>query len=131
MPINEMLKQGIKDEEDSLDKAKQQSKERKEKAARKAAEEEAARKAAEEKAEEEARKAAEEEAARKAAEKGKHAGGRPTLQSTGKVARTQFSLTLKQEDYDTFLERAWAEDLSFSKFMEKAAKEYMKTHKTK
>ena len=58
----------------------------------------------------------------------KHPGGRPPLESQGKSTRKQYSLTLKEEDYKLFTEKAASEDLSFAKFMERAAKEYIRTH---
>lgn len=139
MGVNKLLRQGLDNEKKNIDLEKQKAEaEKKKKAAEKrakakadkekAAKEEAARLAAEE-----AAKLAAEEAAKeveKTKEESKHPGGRPTLESIGKTPRKQYTLTLKEDDYKAFLERAGAEDLSFAKFMEKAAKEYISHHQT-
>ena len=64
----------------------------------------------------------------KATESPKSKCGRPTNKERGLKSRKQYTLTLKEEDYKEFLDRAGEEDLSFAKFMEKAAKEYIENH---
>lgn len=59
----------------------------------------------------------------------KHKGGRPTNKEKGLKSRRQYTLTLKENDYSAFLEAARKNDLSFAKFMEKAAFEYIESHK--
>ena len=58
----------------------------------------------------------------------KNKGGRPTNKERGIKSRKQYTLTLREEDYKEFLDKAGEEDLSFAKFMEKAAKEYITNH---
>lgn len=58
----------------------------------------------------------------------KKKGGRPTNKEKGVKSRQQYTLTLKPDDYREFLERAGLEDISFAKFMERAAKEYIQNH---
>lgn len=58
----------------------------------------------------------------------KNRGGRPTNKEIGIQSRKQYSLTLKEEDYNLFLKTARENDLSFAKFMEKAAFEYIKNY---
>lgn len=58
----------------------------------------------------------------------KNRGGRPTNKEVGIKSRKQYSLTLKEDDYRLFLEKARENDLSFAKFMEKAAFEYIENH---
>ncbi|WP_029324730.1 hypothetical protein [Butyrivibrio sp. AE3004] len=60
----------------------------------------------------------------------KNKGGRPTNKEKGLKSRKQYTLTLKEDDYSTFLEAARDNDLSFAKFMEKAAFEYIENHRT-
>ena len=61
----------------------------------------------------------------------KNRGGRPKNETIGLHCRKQYTLTLKEEDYKEFLDTARSEDISFAKFMEKAAKEYIaRTKKT-
>ena len=131
MGVNKLLRQGLDNEKKNIDLEKQKAEAEKKK---KAAEKRAKAKADKEKAaKEEAAKLAAEEAAKeveKTKEESKHPGGRPTLESIGKTPRKQYTLTLKEDDYKAFLERAGAEDLSFAKFMEKAAKEYISHHQT-
>ena len=55
----------------------------------------------------------------------KKKGGRPTNEEAGLKCRKQYTLTLKEEDYQEFLSVARLEGSSFAKFMEKAAKEYI------
>ena len=55
-------------------------------------------------------------------------GGRPTNKAKGIESRKQYTLTLKEADYQKFLEIAGNEGCSFAKFMEKAANEYIKKH---
>lgn len=59
----------------------------------------------------------------------KNKGGRPTNKEKGLKSRKQYTLTLKEDDYNSFLEAARTNDLSFAKFMEKAAFEYIENHK--
>ena len=59
----------------------------------------------------------------------KHKGGRPTNKEKGLKSRRQYTLTLKEDDYSAFLEAARENDLSFAKFIEKAAFEYIENHK--
>lgn len=58
----------------------------------------------------------------------KNLGGRPTNKEKGIKSRKQYTLTLKEETYKLILEKAGEEDLSFAKFMERAALEYIKNH---
>lgn len=60
--------------------------------------------------------------------KGKHPGGRPTNKEKGIQNRKQYTLTLKADLYKQILDNARLEDLSFSKYMERAVLEYMKNH---
>jgi hypothetical protein len=60
--------------------------------------------------------------------KAKHPGGRPTNKEKGIQSRKQYTLTLKANLYKQILENARAEDLSFSKYMERAVLEYMEKH---
>lgn len=55
-------------------------------------------------------------------------GGRPTNKEQGLPSRKQYTLTLKEADYKAFLSKAREEELSFAKFMERAAQEYIKNH---
>ena len=59
----------------------------------------------------------------------KNQGGRPTNEEKGIKSRKQYTLTLKEDTYKMILEAAWSEDLSFAKFMERAAIEYINNHK--
>ncbi len=56
-------------------------------------------------------------------------GGRPTNEEKGIKSRKQYTLTLKEDTYKLILESARLEDLSFAKFMERAALEYIEKHK--
>lgn len=58
----------------------------------------------------------------------KNKGGRPTNKERGLASRKQYTLTLKEEDYKMFLSKAGEEEISFAKFMERAAFEYIKNH---
>lgn len=58
----------------------------------------------------------------------KNPGGRPTNKEKGIASRKQYTLTLKEDTYQTILEKAREEDISFAKFMERAAKEYIENH---
>ena len=60
--------------------------------------------------------------------KPKNLGGRPTNKEKGIKSRKQYTLTLKEDTYKLILEKAGEEDLSFAKFMERAALEYIKEH---
>ena len=134
MGVNKLLRQGLDNERKNIDLEKQKTEEeKKKKAAEKKAKAKADKEAAEKAAKEEAVLLAAKEStneAEEAKEESKHPGGRPTLESLGKTPRKQYTLTLKETDYKAFLERAGAEDMSFAKFMEKAAKEYISNHKT-
>ena len=46
----------------------------------------------------------------------------------GIKSRKQYTLTLKEDTYNLILEKAREEDLSFAKFMERAALEYIESH---
>lgn len=61
--------------------------------------------------------------------KKKNPGGRPKNAELGLACRKQYTLTLEENTYKTFLEMARAEKLSFAKFMEKAALEYIENNK--
>lgn len=58
----------------------------------------------------------------------KNRGGRPTNAEKGLKTRKQYTLTLKEETYQMILDKAKAEDLSFAKYMERAALEYINNH---
>lgn len=60
--------------------------------------------------------------------KPKNLGGRPTNKEKGIKSRKQYTLTLKEDTYKLILEKAGKEDLSFAKFMERAALEYIENH---
>lgn len=60
--------------------------------------------------------------------KPKNLGGRPTNKEKGIKCRKQYTLTLKEDTYKLILEKAREEDLSFAKFMERAALEYIENH---
>ena len=60
--------------------------------------------------------------------KPKNLGGRPTNKEKGIKSRKQYTLTLKEDTYKLILEKAREEDLSFAKFMERAALEYIENH---
>lgn len=60
--------------------------------------------------------------------KSKHPGGRPTNKEKGIQSRKQYTLTLKADLYKQILDNARLEDLSFSKYMERAVLEYIKNH---
>lgn len=64
----------------------------------------------------------------KAEPRPKNLGGRPTNKEKGIKSRKQYTLTLKEETYKLILDRAREEDLSFAKFMERAALEYIESH---
>lgn len=59
----------------------------------------------------------------------RHPGGRPTNKEKGIEGRKQYTLTLKESTYTTILSRAREEEISFAKFMERAALEYIENHK--
>ena len=61
--------------------------------------------------------------------KKKNLGGRPKNSELGLACRKQYSLTLEENTYQTFLDMARKEKLSFAKFMEKAAYEYIENNK--
>lgn len=65
----------------------------------------------------------------KADSKPKNLGGRPTNKEKGIKSRKQYTLTLKEDTYKFIFEKAGEEDLSFAKFMERAALEYIENHK--
>lgn len=58
----------------------------------------------------------------------KHKGGRPSNEKAGIKSRKQYTLTLIEDDYAIFLKSARSNGMSFAKFMEMAAKEYLKNH---
>ena len=60
--------------------------------------------------------------------KPKNLGGRPTNKEKGIKSRKRYTLTLKEDTYKLILEKAREEDLSFAKFMERAALEYIESH---
>lgn len=60
--------------------------------------------------------------------KPKNLGGRPTNKEKGIKSRKQYTLTLKEDTYKLILEKAREEDLSFAKFMERAALDYIENH---
>ena len=55
-------------------------------------------------------------------------GGRPLNKDKGIKSRKQYTLTLKEDTYKLILDKAGEEDLSFAKFMERAALEYIENH---
>ena len=55
-------------------------------------------------------------------------GGRPTNKEKGIKSRKQYTLTLKEDTYKMILDKAGEEELSFAKYMERAALEYIKNH---
>jgi len=59
----------------------------------------------------------------------KNPGGRPTNEEKGIKSRKQYTLTLKEDTYRMILEEAGKEEISFAKFMERAALEYINNHK--
>ena len=59
----------------------------------------------------------------------KNLGGRPTNEEKGIKSRKQYTLTLKEDTYKMILEEAAKEELSFAKYMERAALEYIENHK--
>ena len=65
---------------------------------------------------------------KKESSKPKKAGGRPTNAERGIQSRKQYTLTLKEDTYQLILEKAREEDMSFAKFMERAALEYIKNN---
>lgn len=54
--------------------------------------------------------------------------GRPTNEEKGIKSRKQYTLTLKIDTYKMILDEARKEEISFAKFMERAALEYIKNH---
>ena len=60
--------------------------------------------------------------------KPKNLVGRSTNKEKGIKSRKQYTLTLKEDTYKLILEKAREEDLSFAKFMERAALEYIENH---
>ncbi|SES42035.1 hypothetical protein SAMN04487884_1477 [Butyrivibrio fibrisolvens] len=71
----------------------------------------------------------EEKPPKEKAEKKKNLGGRPKNADRGLACRKQYTLTLEEDTYQTFLNMAREEKLSFAKFMEKAAFEYIENNK--
>jgi len=59
----------------------------------------------------------------------KKQGGRPTNEEKGIKSRKQYTITLREDTYKLILDEARAEDISFAKFMERAAIEYINNHK--
>ena len=59
----------------------------------------------------------------------KNLGGRPTNEEKGIRSRKQYTLTLKEDTYKMILNEAAKEELSFAKYMERAALEYIENHK--
>lgn len=59
----------------------------------------------------------------------RHPGGRPTNREKGIEGRKQYTLTLKESTYALILSKARKEELSFAKYMERAALEYIENHK--
>lgn len=72
------------------------------------------------------KKAAEQEKPVKEVKKSR--GGRPSNKEIGIKSRKQYSLTLKEDDYALFLAKARENNMSFAKFMEKAAFEFIKNN---
>ena len=58
----------------------------------------------------------------------KNPGGRRPNKEKGIKNRKQYTLTLKEDTYKMIMEEAEKEELSFAKFMERAAKEYINNH---
>ena len=56
--------------------------------------------------------------------------GRPTNESKGKKRRKQYTITLVPDDYDMIMEKAEAEGISFAKYIERAAKTYIRNHES-
>jgi hypothetical protein len=54
--------------------------------------------------------------------------GRRTNEEKGIKNRKQYTITLMEDDYSLFLQKAYEEGVSFAKFMEDAAKEYIRNH---
>lgn len=54
--------------------------------------------------------------------------GRPANKTKGIENRKQYTLTLKESTYERIMVVAHEEEISFAKFMEKAANEYLKNH---
>lgn len=54
--------------------------------------------------------------------------GRPSNKSKGIENRKQYTLTLKEETYKRIMEKAHDEEISFAKFVERAAIEYLNNH---
>lgn len=55
-------------------------------------------------------------------------GGRPTNKEKGIISRKQYTLTLKEETYELIKTKAQEEEISFAKYMERAALEYIENH---
>lgn len=81
-----------------------------------------------EKKEPEVKETVEEKAPKEKPKKKKNLGGRPKNADRGLACRKQYTLTLEEDTYQTFLEKAREEKLSFAKFMEKAAYEYIENN---
>ena len=130
--LKKMLAQGIANEKEQLEKAAAESSKSNEKALHKNSEDatpEPPKEALKKETDVVSKKtspATKPEPSPNVAEKNK--GGRPTNKERGLKSRKRYSLTLKEEDYQEFLNRAVDEEISFAKFMEKAAKEYIKNH---
>lgn len=124
MGLKKMLAQGVANEQAQLNKAS--------KAAEPIVEEGAAVVPAEVKtapsSESTTRKKNTRTAAPKKQEK-KNQGGRPTNEEKGIKSRKQYTLTLKEDTYKMIFEEAAKEELSFAKYMERAALEYIDNHK--
>lgn len=54
--------------------------------------------------------------------------GRPTNKDLGIDTRKQYTLTLREGTYKLIVEKAREADMSFAKFMERAALEYIENH---
>ncbi len=61
--------------------------------------------------------------------KQKKSGGRRPNEYYGLKKRKQYTLTLKEDTYNFIVDKAREEELSFAKFMERAALEYIENHK--
>ena len=55
--------------------------------------------------------------------------GRPSFKEKGLKKRKQYTLTLLEDTYNQIMENATIEGVSFAKYIEKAAVEYMENHK--
>lgn len=64
----------------------------------------------------------------KSKDKTKNPGGRRTNKEKGIKSRKQYTLTLTEDTYELIYNSAIKDGLSFAKFMERAALEYIKNH---